>query len=177
MKIKLYQGSTLFDATKAMIKAIDNSQLSVMHTIIVPDRFSLQCERLILELFQQKALFNVRVVNLTRFSVELLGKLGVKLGQDDVLSSGETLLLTAKAIENVAKDFNLQEGETSSDENVEEEHLEDIELEARYVTQKIQELINSNYQVYYTKKQEFRPIKYKDIAILLRSTKTSAPIY
>ena len=79
--------------------------------------------------------------------------------------------------ENVAKDFNLQEGETSSDENVEEEHIEDIELEARYVTQKIQELINSNYQVYDTKKQEFRPIKYKDIAILLRSTKTSAPIY
>ena len=71
----------------------------------------------------------------------------------------------------------MEEGETSLEENLEEEHIEDIELEAKYVTQKIQELIKSNYQVYDAKKQEFRPIKYKDIAILLRSTKTSAPIY
>jgi len=62
-------------------------------------------------------------------------------------------------------------------EEQEDEHLQDIEVEAKYVTLKIQELIQSNYQVYDAKKQEFRTIKYKDIAILLRSTKTSAPIY
>lgn len=102
MKLKLYQGATLIDATEAMIKSIDNSDQSFMHVIIVPDRFSLQCEKLVLQLLPQKALFNVRVVTLTRFSVELLSQMGVKI---DVLSSGETLLLTAKAIDNVAKDF------------------------------------------------------------------------
>ena len=105
MKIKLYQGSTLTDATVAMIKSIDNSDMFSMHVIIVPDRFSLQCEKLVLQLFPQKALFNVRVVTLTRFSVELLSKLGVKLGRGDVLSSGETLLLTSRAIENVQENF------------------------------------------------------------------------
>ena len=105
MKIKLYQGSTLTDATVAMIKSIDNSDMFSMHVIIVPDRFSLQCEKLVLQLFPQKAIFNVRVVTLTRFSVELLSKLGVKLGKGDVLSSGETLLLTSRAIENVQENF------------------------------------------------------------------------
>jgi len=105
MAVKLYQGHTLTDATVAMIKAIDNSDLSFMHVIVVPDRFSLQCEKLILKLLKQKALFNVRVVNLTKFSVELLSSLGVCLKQGEVLSSGENLLLTLKAIENVSEDF------------------------------------------------------------------------
>lgn len=105
MKIKLHQGATLTDATMAMLSAIDNGDFSCMHVIIVPDRFSLQCEKLILKLLPQKALFNVRVTSLTRFSVELLSKLGVNLKKGDVLSSGETLLLTAKAIENVSSEF------------------------------------------------------------------------
>lgn len=59
----------------------------------------------------------------------------------------------------------------------EEERIQDIELEAKYVAKRIKKLVESKYQVYDVKKQEFRPIKYKDIAILLRSTKVSAPIY
>lgn len=105
MKIKLHSSSTLYDATVAMISDIDNSDFSLDHVIIVPDRFSLQCEKLILKLLPQKALFNVRVTSLTRFSVELLEKLGLKLSKGDVLSSGETLLLSQKAIENTSKDF------------------------------------------------------------------------
>lgn len=105
MKIRLHGGPTLTDATMAMIKALDNSVFSVMHTIIVPDRFSLQCEKLILQMLDRKALFNVRVVNLTKFSTELLLALGESKVKNEVLSSGEVLLLTAKAIENVANDF------------------------------------------------------------------------
>ncbi len=99
MKICLYKNVTSFDAVKAMFSAIDNSDFEVEHVVIVPDRFSLLSEKLLLQLLSSKALFNVRVENLTSFSVELLGKLGVKL--DEVLSSGEVLLLTQKAIENV----------------------------------------------------------------------------
>ena len=42
---------------------------------------------------------------------------------------------------------------------------------------KIQNLITSKYQVYDRKKEIFRDIKYRDIAILLRSTKDKASIY
>ncbi len=58
-----------------------------------------------------------------------------------------------------------------------EEHIEDIELEAKYVAKKIKDIIQNKYQIYDIKKQQFRNVKYKDIAILLRSTKTDAQIY
>ena len=64
------------------------------------------------------------------------------------------------------------------DQNEEElEHIENIELEAKYVAKKIKELIESKFQIYDRKKESFRDIEYKDIAILLRSTKDKASIY
>ena len=57
------------------------------------------------------------------------------------------------------------------------EHIENIELEAKYVAKKIKELIDSKYQIYDRKKQNFRDITYKDIVILLRSTKDKASLY
>ncbi len=104
MKIKLTSGATLFDATVAMLSGIDKSDINKTHVVIVPDRFSLQCEKLVLSILG-KSLFNVRVTSLTRFSVELLSRLGVPLKKGDVLSGGETLLLTSHAIENVSGDF------------------------------------------------------------------------
>ena len=105
MKLKIYQNVTIFDAVKDMIGAIDNSDFSVEHIVLVPDRFSLICEKLLLDILPNKALFNVRVVSLTKFSMELLDKFGVKISKSDLLSSGETLLLTEKAIENVKGQF------------------------------------------------------------------------
>ena len=65
-----------------------------------------------------------------------------------------------------------------NDNDTEElEHLENIEIEAKYVANKIKKLIDSKYQVYDRKKESFRDITYKDIAILLRSTKDKASIY
>lgn len=57
------------------------------------------------------------------------------------------------------------------------EHIENIELEAKYVAKRIKELIDSKYQIYDRKNEVFRDITYKDIAILLRSTKDKASIY
>lgn len=63
-------------------------------------------------------------------------------------------------------------------ENLQElEHFENIEIEAKYVAKKIKELINNKYQIYDRKKETFRDITFKDIAILLRSTKDKASIY
>ena len=67
---------------------------------------------------------------------------------------------------------------SSLDTDLEElEHIENIELEAKYVAKRIKELIDSKYQIYDRKNEVFRDITYKDIAILLRSTKDKASIY
>ena len=67
-------------------------------------------------------------------------------------------------------------------ENVDEQQeefvvIENIEIEAKLVVKKIKELIRSKFQIYDNKKKMFRDIKYKDIVILLRSTKLKAPIF
>ncbi|MBR0351386.1 MAG: helicase-exonuclease AddAB subunit AddA [Clostridia bacterium] len=59
----------------------------------------------------------------------------------------------------------------------EEEHIEEIDLEAKFVAKRIKELVDNKYQVYDRKKEKFRDIKYSDIAILLRSTKNKANIF
>lgn len=69
------------------------------------------------------------------------------------------------------------EKDTENEEDDDLIHIEEIEIEAKYVSQKIKKLIESKYQVYDRKKEEFRNIEYKDIAILLRSTKNKANIY
>lgn len=60
---------------------------------------------------------------------------------------------------------------------VEEENIEDVELEAKFVANQIQKLIENKYQVWDKKQESYRDIQYKDIVVLLRSTKTTAPIY
>ena len=65
----------------------------------------------------------------------------------------------------------------NKEEIEEQEILENTVLEARFVANRVQKLIDSKYQVYDNKKQEYRDIQYKDIVILLRSTSIAAPIY
>ena len=54
--------------------------------------------------------------------------------------------------------------------------MENTELEANFVANKIEELLNGNNYVF-DKKLGYRKLTYKDIVILLRSTSSSAPIY
>ena len=74
-------------------------------------------------------------------------------------------------LEDTTKD--IQEDE---EDNVKTERIENSILEARYVAQKINELINSNYYVL-DKKEGYRKVTYKDIVVLLRSTTELSPIY
>ena len=70
------------------------------------------------------------------------------------------------------------EADNKNSEDLEDlKHLDEIEVEAKYVAKKIKELMDSKYQVYDRKSKSFRDIKYKDIAILLRSTKNKANIF
>ena len=74
---------------------------------------------------------------------------------------------------------NIEESDVQidDDENEENENIEDIELEAKFVAKKIRGLVNSKFQIYDLKSQNYRNIKYRDIAILIRSTKGKAPIF
>ena len=79
-------------------------------------------------------------------------------------------------------DLSDEEIEVNSEENgkekiEDEDRIENVELEARFVANKIKELIDSKFQVWDRKEEKYRDISYKDIVILLRSTSTSAPVY
>ena len=67
--------------------------------------------------------------------------------------------------------------ESEDDEEEEIERVENIELEAKFVANRIKQLIENKFQVFDAKRQEKRDIKYKDIVVLLRSTKEPAPIF
>lgn len=69
-----------------------------------------------------------------------------------------------------------ENAEDSSENSEEQERVEDIVIEARFVAKKIKELIDSKYQVI-DKKLGKRDIQYKDISVLLRSITGIANIY
>lgn len=75
-------------------------------------------------------------------------------------------------------DLSEEEKEEQEDEDPQdEERIENIELEARFVANRIKKLIDEKYQVWDRKKETYRDIEYKDIVILLRSTANTAPVY
>ena len=68
--------------------------------------------------------------------------------------------------------------ENVNEEKVEEEdRIENVELEARFVANKIKQLVDSKFQIWDKKEKRYRDIKYRDIVILLRSTSSPAPVY
>lgn len=66
--------------------------------------------------------------------------------------------------------------EEETDDVDETTYIENTVLEAKFVANKIKEIVNSNYYIF-DKKQGYRKVEYKDIVILLRATSVQAPIY
>ena len=104
----------------------------------------------------------------------------------------EYLNLGAKYEELSKQDFkteiniiNLKESENENEDTILDENgieetkeiLENSEIEARFVSKKIKEIIDSHKQIFDLKRKSFRDITFKDIVILLRTTKDIAPIY
>ena len=107
-------------------------------------------------------------------------KLGnVEYNQDEYLNYGANYPETEDN-SNIAgiAELNIIDLKEKDDEFEEEEteRIEDSVLEARFVAKKIQNLLNSDYQVY-DRKAGYRKIKAKDICVLLRATSVLAPIY
>ena len=99
-------------------------------------------------------------------------------GKEDLVSEID-ILDTVEEVDEIQDDTEIEGNTQSIDEEAleETEKVEDIELEAKFVAQKIRDLIDSKFQVYDNKKGEFRDIRFRDIVILLRSTKNKANIF
>ena len=104
-----------------------------------------------------------------------------KLGDIDY-NENEFLNLGAN-YEETSKDTNLKTElhiidlkQNIEDDEEQVERIEDVVIEAKFVANKIRNLIQSKYKVY-DKDKGYRNITYKDIVILLRSTQNLAPIY
>jgi len=103
-----------------------------------------------------------------------------KLGDIDYTEE-EFLNLGADYPKSKGKEHNIEINVIDLNDEIEEQEeeneiVENIIVEAKLVANKIQELINSKYQVQ-DKKLGSRDIEYKDIVILLRSTSDKAEIY
>ena len=69
------------------------------------------------------------------------------------------------------------ENEQDVENNAENERIEDIEVEARFVANRIKDIIDGKYQVFDKKTKQYRDVTFKDIVILLRVTSNIANIY
>ncbi|MDA8229052.1 MAG: UvrD-helicase domain-containing protein [Desulfitobacterium hafniense] len=80
-------------------------------------------------------------------------------------------------LENNILNDNLQV-DTSAEQDQSLEELETARIEARFVSQRIRKMVEgSEFQIYDKKLNTFRPVRYSDIVILMRSYSAVAPIY
>ena len=104
----------------------------------------------------------------------------IEYNQDEYLNLGANYSDIGQNLDTEINIIDLKEQdeiEEIEQEEQEEERVENIELEARFVANKIKKLIESKFPVWDRKKEKYRDIEYKDIVVLLRSTATTAPIY
>ena len=99
--------------------------------------------------------------------------------EKEFLNQGAEYQKTEKKVAGKAElhiiDLYQNEEDLDEDEN-QVEIIDNIEIEAKFVANKIKEILDSNYYVY-DKKQGYRKATFRDCAILLRSTASSANIY
>ncbi len=104
-------------------------------------------------------------------------KLGnIDYNENEYLNLGANFKQTEGEIFAKNTEINIIENSNSIDDDIIEEPIENIEIEAKFVAKKIKEIIQSNKLVY-DKTVGYRPVTYKDIVILLRATKERANIF
>ena len=103
----------------------------------------------------------------------------IEYNQDEYLNLGANYSDIGQDLDTEINIIDLKEQDEIEEieQEEDEERVENIELEARFVANKIKKLIESKFPVWDRKKEKYRDIEYKDIVVLLRSTATTAPIY
>lgn len=95
--LNLFVSPRLMEATKQTILQIRDTKHDLFcdHFVVVPDRFSLQAEKMIFELLEIESTMNIHVVGISKLSSLILQEAGVDL---KALTSHQSVLLMRKAI-------------------------------------------------------------------------------
>lgn len=103
---------------------------------------------------------------------------GVTYGEEEALVAGRTDFIptTEPVVELAAINMTQGDSGTEEDDSDDEEGLAKTDVEARYVAGRIREMLD-NSSIMDEETGALRKVKADDIAILLRSTKNSAPHY
>ncbi len=103
--------------------------------------------------------------------------LGAQYPEEKQNLNTEINIIDLKENEEEQSNVSTEDLNESVENEEQQERIEDIELEARFVANKIKEIVQNKYQIWDAKKDKYRDIKYKDIVVLLRSTSNIAPIF
>ena len=103
--------------------------------------------------------------------------LGAQYPEEKQNLNTEINIIDLKENEEEQSNVSTEDLNESVENEEQQERIEDIELEARFVANKIKEIVQNKYQIWDAKKDKYRGIKYKDIVVLLRSTSNIAPIF
>ena len=103
--------------------------------------------------------------------------LGAQYPEEKQNLNTEINIIDLKENEEEQSNVSTEDLNESVENEEQQERIEDIELEARFVANKIREIVQNKYQIWDAKKDKYRDIKYKDIVVLLRSTSNIAPIF
>ncbi len=78
MKLKVVTGSTIYESTKNIFSGIDTKDKTTPYFVVVPDRFTLQAEKLLFETLNIKSTFNINIVGLSSLAGKVIKDCGLK---------------------------------------------------------------------------------------------------
>lgn len=97
-KINLILADNFNDLNRAVVSKINLKDLSLKNIVIIPDRYSLLCEKLIFDVLKTDVVFNVEVMGLTRFANMIFRLAGIEV---ETVNKQECVLLVNVAMHNV----------------------------------------------------------------------------
>jgi len=103
MKIEVVTGISTFEATKNAFKRIDKTDIDTSYFIVVPDRFTLQAEKLLFDTLEIQSTFNLSVISLTGLAEKVLSSKKINLTS---LTALEGILGIKKIVESKQKELN-----------------------------------------------------------------------
>lgn len=123
-----------------------------------------------------------QIMSVNAGELEYDEKEALNLGADYAECVDENALVGGEVeLHILEKNTSLNEQEDLNSEGEEEEVPSNIQMEARMVVQRINELVNpkdgETFKVFDKDIKEYRKVEYKDIVILLRSTAKWAPVF
>jgi len=99
MRIKVVTGSTIYESAKNIFSGIDAKDKTTPYFVVVPDRFTLQAEKLLFETLKIKSTFNINIVGLS----SLAGKVIKDNGFQEISQMEGTLLIQKIFLDNKDK--------------------------------------------------------------------------